>query len=130
MPTIPVEWLKHGPFTNFTIPALALGILCGGSAMVAAVTTLVRPKMGALTAIVAGVMIVGFELVEIAVVGFAAAESPGQSVAWLQVFYLALGAVVAVLGTHLWKAETGSYRGLWPFLGLVLTICGARSHTC
>lgn len=113
VPTIPKAWLRQGiiaPFADYTIPALALGILCGGSALVALVCVLVAPRLGALASIVAGVFMVGFELVEIVVVGFTAAMDPTQPVAWLQVFYLAIGAMVVVLGAFLWRAETGSFR--------------------
>jgi hypothetical protein len=127
VPTIPVDWLKQGPFTDFTIPALALGILCGGSALVAAGATLVRPRIGALAAIVAGAMIVGFELVEIAVVGFTAAESPSQPVAWLQVFYLLLGTVVALLAHVSGRRKPAPIVGSGPSERLILTGCGALS---
>ena len=96
------------------IPALALGVLCGGSALAALGAVLARPRLGALVAVVSGVMIIGFELVEIAVVGFTAVMSPEQPVAWLQMFYIVFGVAVTLLGARLWKAETGAYRLLWP----------------
>lgn len=108
VPTIPLEWLKHGPFTDYTIPALALGILVGGSASAAAVLLLVRPGAGAVATIVAGIMIIGFELVEIGVVGFTLIEyDPSQFQAWLQVIYLALGSLQVLFGYRAWRG-TGS----------------------
>jgi hypothetical protein len=101
-------------FADFTIPALALGIICGGSALVALVTVIVRPSVGALAAMVAGLFMIAFELVEIVVVGFTPLQTPDQFPAWLQVIYLGLGGVLAILGARLWKAETGSYRLRWP----------------
>ncbi len=104
--TIPLEWLKHGPFTDYTIPALALGILVGGSSTVAAVLLLVRPSAGAVATIVAGAMIIGFELVEIGVVGFTLIEyDASQPQAWLQVFYLALGSLQAYFGYRSWRTS-------------------------
>jgi hypothetical protein len=114
VPALPREYLRWGPFSDFTIPALALGILCGGSALAALAAVLMRPRLGALLAVVSGVMMIGFELVEIGVVGFIAVTSPDQPVAWLQVFYIVFGAAVMLLGARLWKAETGAYRLLWP----------------
>ncbi len=113
VPTMPRSVLHNGVlalFPDFTIPALALGILCGGSAALALVTVLVRPRLGALASVVAGTFMIVFELVEIVVVGFTPAQSPGQWPAWLQVIYLVVGAALVLLGARLWKAEAGSYR--------------------
>lgn len=113
LPTIPVEWLQRGvitPFTDTTIPALALGVLCGGSALAAMVAVVARPRLGALLAVVSGVTMIGFELVEILVVGFTPLLNPTQPPAWLQPLYIALGLVVTVLGARLWDAQTGARR--------------------
>ena len=104
VPTIPPEWLKHGPFTDYTIPALALGILVGGSALLASILLLVRPWAGAVATIGAGAMIIGFELVEIGVVGFTLIEyDPALFQSWLQVVYLALGGLQVIFGYLLWR---------------------------
>jgi hypothetical protein len=105
VPTIPLEWLKWGPFTDYTVPALALGILVGGSATIATALTVVRPRIGALASMLAGVMIIGFELVEILVVGFTLIEyDASQFQAWLQLIYLVLGAIQLWLGYRLWRS--------------------------
>jgi hypothetical protein len=104
VPTIPLDWLKHGPFTDYTVPALALGILVGGSALLAVVLLLVRPTLGTMATIVAGLMIIGFELVEIGVVGFTLIEyDASQPQAWLQVFYLGLGSLQVLFGYRDWR---------------------------
>jgi hypothetical protein len=108
VPTLPHAWLNQGlvaPFADFTIPALALGIVCGGSALAALVTAVAWPRIGALASVAAGIVMVGFELVEILVVGFTPALYPTQPVAWLQVFYLIVGAAMALLGVLLWRTE-------------------------
>lgn len=113
VPTLPPEWLRGGlisPFSDTTIPALALGILCGGSALAAIAALILRPRLGALLSLVCGALMIGFELVEILVVGFTPVLYPTQPAAWLQPFYILLGAAIALLGLRLWKAETGSYR--------------------
>jgi hypothetical protein len=117
VPTLPDSWLAKGiitPFVDFTIPALALGILCGGTALVALVAVLRSPRLGALASVVAGIFMIGFELVEIVVVGFTAALYPTMPAAWLQVVYLLVGAALAILGLRLWKSVNGSYRLSWP----------------
>lgn len=103
VPGLPRAYLLRGPFTDYTVPALALGLLVGGSALVAAVMVLVRPALGALIAILAGTAIIIFELVEIAIVGLTAIAQPTEPVAWLQIFYLALGALIIALGAMLWR---------------------------
>ena len=117
VPTMPHSVLHQGVlalFPDFTIPALALGILCGGSALVALVTVIVRPPVGALASVVAGLCMMVFELVEMMVVGFTLLQTPDQFPAWLQVIYLLLGGALAILGARLRKVETGSYRPRWP----------------
>jgi hypothetical protein len=111
VPTIPLEWLKHGPFTDYTVPALALGALVGGSASVAVILLLIRPWLGAVGTVVAGVMIIGFELVEIGVVGFTLIEyDASQFQAWLQVVYLALGSLQVFFGYRLWRRLESQMR--------------------
>lgn len=106
LPTMPTSVLHQGTFAifpDYTIPALALGILCGGSALAALIAVVTRPPLGGLLAIVAGGVMVGFEVVEIAVVGFTPAQTPTLPQAWLQVFYLVIGALMAILGWRLWR---------------------------
>lgn len=114
--TIPREWLYAGvisPFADATIPALALGIVCGGSALIALISVLAWPRIGAAASIAAGAAIIIFELVEMLVVGFTAAMYPTQPVAWLQLFYIVIGVAIILLGARLWKVETGSYHFTW-----------------
>lgn len=106
VPTIPAEWLHQGliaPFTDYTIPALALGILCGSSALVALAALVMQRRLGGLASLIAGVIMIGFELVEIVIVGFTPVTYSTQPQGWLQVFYLAVGALMAVLGWQLWR---------------------------
>jgi hypothetical protein len=108
IPSLPREWIAGSIFPDYTIPALGLGVVVGGSAAVATVAVLFKPTVGAAAAMVSALMIIGFEVVEIASVGFAplthGATNP-QS--WLQVVYIALGLVLAALGAGLWRAQGG-----------------------
>ncbi len=116
VPAMPHDVLHKGIlalFPDFTIPALALGVLCGGAAVVAFILVLWRPHFGAVAALVAGAFMIAFELVEIVVVGFTPAQTPDQWPAWLQVVYLVVGGALVALGARLWKAETGSYALRW-----------------
>jgi hypothetical protein len=103
LPTLPLDYIRGGPFPDYIVPALALGLLVGGSAVVAVLGLIVRPLIGAVASVVAGMMIIGFEVVEIGVVGFI---RPGTPQAWLQVVYITVGSVSVVLGARLWLALT------------------------
>jgi hypothetical protein len=105
VPTMPLEWIKAGPFDDWTIPALALGFV-GVLAAGALVGLLVKPWLGALASVVAGAAMIGFELVEIAVVGWTLSdpELNGYFQAWLQPIYLAVGTGQLLLGMRHWSA--------------------------
>lgn len=108
VPSLPRDWIAGSIFTDYTIPALALGVLVGGSAVVATLAVLFRPTVGAAAAIVSGLMIIGFEVVEIVSVGFSPlTHGAAYPQSWLQVVYIALGFVVAGLGAGLWRALGG-----------------------
>jgi hypothetical protein len=105
VPTMPLEWIKFGPFTDWTIPAIALGFV-GLAAAVTAVLVVARPWAGALASIAAGLAMVVFELVEIGVVGWTLSDPSLEGFQKsLQVVYLAVGATQAGLGLGLWMAS-------------------------
>ena len=106
VPTMPLEWIKAGPFDDWTIPAIALGFV-GVLAAMALVAVLVRPWLGALASIVAGAAMIAFEVVEIAVVGWTPADPllNGSFQAWLQPIYLVVGSAQLLLGIRLWLAK-------------------------
>ena len=63
VPTLPHLWLRQGllaPFADFTIPALTLGIHCGGGALLALCTVLLRPRVGGLVSLVGRYLDGGF----------------------------------------------------------------------
>jgi hypothetical protein len=102
VPTMPMEWLKFGPFTDWTIPAIALGFV-GVIAAITAVLVLVRPWAGALASVVAGLAMIVFELVEIGVVGWTLSDPTLDGFQKsLQLVYLIVGSVQTALGIGLW----------------------------
>ena len=99
IPNLPPAWIKGSPFADYTVPALALGIVCGGASLIAGLAVMFRPLLGAALSVMAGIVLMAFELVEIAVVGFTLATyGPGTPQAWLQVIYLAVGTTMVLLG--------------------------------
>ncbi len=97
IPALPTSMLAGSVFPDFLVPALALGVLVAGSALVAAVAVMFWPRLGAAAAMVSAMTIVVFELVEITTVGYH----------WLQVAYIVVGMVIAALGFRVWAVEGG-----------------------
>lgn len=108
VPTLPHEWLQNGLFSDYTVPALALGIPVGVTALVAAAVVMFNARIGAAASVVSGLMIVGFELVEIATVGLAVVvHGADMPQSWLQPIFIVIGLVLAVIGGRLWLSEGG-----------------------
>jgi hypothetical protein len=113
IPDLPPEWLDGGPFPDYMIPSLALGLIVGPLAIASAIAVIVRPELAGAVAMVAGATMIAFELVEVAVVGLAIVEyGTDQPVAWLQIVYLVVGLVQLLVGYALWRA-TAPDRERW-----------------
>jgi hypothetical protein len=95
---IPVSVLSGTPFADFTVPALLLGVVVGGSALVAAVITAFGPpRLGALASAAAGAITVGYLTIEIAMIGLGA---------WPQVVWFLVGVLMIGLAGLMWRAES------------------------
>ena len=93
---IPVSVLRGTPFADFTVPALLLGFVVGGSALVAAgVTALARHPYDALASAIAGAITVGWIAIEIAMIGIGS---------FAQVVWGLVGVVMMALATMLYWA--------------------------
>ena len=95
---IPLEWLQNTPFTDYTIPMVMLFII-GISSLVAAATVFIQREWTTFLSIGVGLMMTGFEVVQLAIM---------QRFSWLQVFYFVIGMAVFGLASYLWMIE---YRG-------------------
>ena len=91
-----VEMLQGSPFHTYLIPGLALLMIVGGSALLATGLMLRLPQLGVLASAVAGVIIIGFEVVEVLVIG-----SPAGLGRNLQIFYFTLGLLLIALAVTL-----------------------------
>jgi hypothetical protein len=95
---IPLGVLSATPFTDFTVPALLLGVVVGGSALVAAVLTAFGPpRVGAVASAAAGGITVGWMTIEIAMLGLV---HPAQAV------YFLVGLLMIGLAALLWRGES------------------------
>jgi len=87
----PPEWLEGTPFSSYVGPALILGIVVGGSALLAAAMIMGRHSMAAPVAFGAGAIQIGWIVGEVVLVG-----THGDVMLWLQVIYGLAGALLAV----------------------------------
>ena len=103
---MPVEYLQGSPFSDYTIPGLLLLIVVGGSFLFAAATILITREVGVLVSALAGLTVIGFEVVEAPIIDRYAnvlATSVPQ-----QILMAALGLACFGLAAYLWRTE---YRG-------------------
>lgn len=96
----PLEWLRDTPFTSYTIPALILAVVVGGSMLAAALSAFTRRPMTAMLASVAGLFLIGFITIEVLILK---QTPPGPT--WIEIIYFGLGAVIMGLG---WSLQRGS----------------------
>ncbi|HLX40683.1 MAG TPA: hypothetical protein VKR42_09120 [Ktedonobacteraceae bacterium] len=93
---MPGEWLQNTPFSSYQIPGMILAVFVGGSALVAAVAVMVRSEWDALASLVAGVILAGWIVSEVVMIGLQSG---------LQPFYFAIGLLIIGLATLLLMTE-------------------------
>jgi hypothetical protein len=97
---MPVELLEGSPFGDYIIPGLALSVIVGGSALVAAILLIRKNRFYILASTTAGIVIMFFEFVEVMIIG-----SPAGIARTLQIFYFALGTLIVVASMGAWFLE-------------------------
>lgn len=102
----PLEWLRDTPFTTYTLPALLLILVVGGSSLLAVVLVFRKQRVSAFAPIAAGLIMMGFIAVEVVILK---QTPPGPTV--IEVFYFILGALNLLLGGYLWLTD---YRSSTP----------------
>jgi peptidoglycan/LPS O-acetylase OafA/YrhL len=96
----PLEWLRGTPFADYTIPALVLIFVVGGSSLLAALLIFTKRELGTHIAVAAGLLLVGYIGVEVLILK---QSPPGPT--WIEILYFVLGALVAGMGAFLWQHE-------------------------
>jgi hypothetical protein len=106
---VPLSGLQGSPFVDYTIPALLLMIIVGGSMLLAAALIRTERTIGVLASVCAGLAMMIFEIVEIAILDHTGAS--GLVIALvLQAFYFTLGLTIFVLSSFLWITEYRSHH--------------------
>ena len=106
---LPLSWLAGTPFGDYTIPGLALAIVVGGGALLAAATIFIHREWAVLVSVVAGLAMVGYLLVEIISIDSKVGNDLPVYLG-LQLFYLVLGVALFGLAGFLWMREYRSGR--------------------
>ena len=107
---MPTELLQGTPFNDYTIPGLALLIAVGGSFFFAAATMLSGREVGVLASALAGLIVIGFEAVEIPIIDRFASVLP--TAVPQQILMTALGLACFGLAAFLWMSEYRSHSFL------------------
>jgi uncharacterized membrane protein (UPF0136 family) len=89
---LPKEWLVGSPFDSFFVPSLILFVVVGGSHVTAAYYVLRNKNGGYNAALWAGLILLVWILVQVAIIGF---------VSFLQPLMAGLAVVVLVMTTQL-----------------------------
>ena len=96
----PLEWLQGTPFKDYTIPALLLTIVVGGSSLSACITMFRNLKNSIVLSLAAGSIMVGFIVVEVLILK---QIPPGPTP--IEKMYFILGFVTLLLAGFLWLKD-------------------------
>jgi hypothetical protein len=100
---MPAEYLQGTPFSDYLIPGLLLSIVVGGSFLFAAATIIAGHELGVLASALAGLILIGFEFVEVLIIDRFAIVLPNAVPQ--QVIMTLLGLACFVLAAYLWITE-------------------------
>ncbi len=85
---VPKEWLANSPFTSYLVPGLILGVIVGGTQLVAAIALLTRRHWALRMAAIAGFGMMMWIFVELAII---------LQYSFLQTLYFGLGGLELIL---------------------------------
>ena len=94
----PLDWLRGTPFPDYTIPALILVVVVGGSALVACVSLIWVLRFRLVASLLAGIIMMGYIVVEYLILQ---QVPPGPTS--IEIFYFALGALIGALAGYRWQ---------------------------
>jgi len=101
MSDFPIEWLSNSPFTNYLIPGLVLLIVIGFGNVLGGAITFLRKKYSGSIAILLGVFLILYMIIEVFFVGLCN---------YLQPLYFILGVIVLIFGFKLSKLSITFYQ--------------------
>jgi hypothetical protein len=101
---LPVAWLAGTPFSDYTIPGLVLMIVVGGTALLAAAALFIDRAWAVLVSVLAGLLMVGYEVVEVVTVESKLGDALPMALG-AQLLWSVAGLAVFVLAGSLWMRD-------------------------
>lgn len=86
---VPLEWLAGSPFEDYFMPSLILFVVVGGSLSFAALAVLGGFHMARRSARIAGTIVLGWIIVQVAIIGYVSWMQPATFIGGLAVLALA-----------------------------------------
>ncbi len=86
---VPREWLEGSPFESYFIPGLVLFFVVGGSLLAAAIAVFARLPIARTIASAAGAIVLGWLVVETAIIGYVSWMQPATTIGGLLIVLLA-----------------------------------------
>jgi hypothetical protein len=86
---VPTQWLEGSPFRNYYIPSLILFTVVGGALLFATIAVFVRLRVARSAALAAGVIVAGWIVVQIAIIGYASWMQPATAIGSFLILVLA-----------------------------------------
>lgn len=100
----PLAWLVGTPFSDYVLPGLLMAVIVGGSSLLAAATIFTGGEVGVLISVLAGLLLLGFEFVEAAIIDPNVGNGLPLALGF-QVGYSVLALIIVGLAGSLWMAE-------------------------
>jgi hypothetical protein len=101
---LPIAWLAGTPFSDYTIPGLLLLIVIGGGMLLAASTVFIQQEWAGLLSATMGLVMLGFEVFEVAIIDRYAQAVVPSTVAQ-QALMSGLALAVFGLASSIWMSE-------------------------
>ena len=86
---VPKQWLEGSPFTDYFIPSAVLFGVVGGAFLIAAIAVFARWQTARSLALAAGVIVLGWLAVQVAIIGYVSWMQPTTAVAAVLIVVLA-----------------------------------------
>ena len=96
----PLSWLEGTIFTNYSYPALALGVLVGGSCLAASISNFSKQKISTALAILASTFLISFVLLEMIIL-----KKIADRPVTLELFYLFWGIAIFSCSSYLYTIK-------------------------
>jgi hypothetical protein len=87
--SVPREWLRGSPFSDYIIPSIVLGLVVGGSCLVALIAQILRRRSANGLALVAGVVLVCWITIQLAFIGYVSPLQPIMATVGVSILVLA-----------------------------------------